>query len=116
MLIIEYRRDGISISDFDYPFWMGEVKHRIERKTGNELAVSTETLINAVRVAIAEGKIKPEDVAFKFNGEILHVNEYGALENWPRGFCDANLVLSERILTLAMAKHKFERLQKENGK
>lgn len=46
------------------------------------------SVVDAMRVAVAEKRIAPEEVVFVFEGESIFVNATGELDKWPRGFCD----------------------------
>jgi hypothetical protein len=118
MLIVDYCRDGIAVSDFDWEYWLNKI---LEEKgywttTDMKYRFSTEVMFHALRLEVAKGTISPDDILFRDDGQDIHINEYGAIQDWPRGFLEENMELSEKILTLAMAKRKIERLQKENGK
>lgn len=67
---------------------------------------STENVFNGVRLAIVLGLISHDCVEFRFKGEVIAVNEYGAIKDWPVGFCDYNTDTASTILTCAMAKRR----------
>lgn len=52
------------------------------------IVVSTENIITALRVAVREGKIAAQDVAFWYNGTQLKLYPDGGIETWPDGFAD----------------------------
>jgi predicted ATPase len=63
-----------------------------------EALIGSELIINYLRVAIAEGKITPDDVTLRFNGETLTINPDGTLPHWPKGFCDRFMDSMDRIV------------------
>ncbi len=103
MITIEYCEDGEAVSDFNVDRWFKSVvnatKDPFESAYRPNDKVSTTPPIDRVRVAIANGELSCEDVNFIFNGKIIKSNEYGALSEWPDGFCDVGLKLIEKILT-----------------
>lgn len=110
-IIIEYTEGGNAISDFYVDRWLEDVLSRDH--SHGLIKVSNETPINAVRQAIVDGRISHEEVAFIYKDHILWVNEYGAISNWPDGFCDKNCRFSENILRKAMNKRKKEDRKKD---
>lgn len=71
--------------------------------------ISSENLYNRIRVGIVEGEIDCEDVRFVYGDQILRPNRYGAITDWPKGFCDYNIQLVERILLGSFEVRKQER-------
>lgn len=70
------------------------------------ISTSSEDFISRIRLGIAQDEIDHKAIVFMWKGELLHPNEYGALDHWPDGFCDYGIRLSEQILKTSMAKHK----------
>lgn len=64
----------------------------------DNISVSTESFILAVRVLIGEGVIPHDEVQFVFNDEIIAPDCCGNIPKWPNGFCDHALKLLERIV------------------
>ena len=71
--------------------------------------ISTSCPFSAIRLAIVEGLIKPEEVEFYFRGKIIKINRFGAITDWPDGFCDIEGDYAEKILRKAVAMRKAER-------
>lgn len=105
---IKYSPDGIAISDARAEFLVIDLIEFYQMEGFSYAHVSTENVIQFMLTHIIKdnlGKI----VVFEYNGEFFTPNEYGALHDWPKGFCDTiQKTLSERIL-LAMKKRKAER-------
>lgn len=68
---IEDHNDGTLKCREDDPIWVG-----------------TANVIHALRVAIKQGAIKPEDVFIEFMGKRLNIFPNGGIRPWPKGFCD----------------------------
>lgn len=62
------------------------------------LRIAQEMLITMFRVAVKEGLISSSEIEIRFNGEVLVINQFGRIENWPRGFCDYNDDFLNRLL------------------
>lgn len=67
---------------------------------------STDNIFGYVRLQIALDKLDCNSVQFCYNGQIFKANEYGAIPDWPNGFCDYMPRLAEQIISTAMAKRK----------
>jgi hypothetical protein len=106
MLTVEYTREGTPVNDFTYINWVYKVLHY--KNSDKVFCVSTSIAITAVRLEIVKGNLDCSKVVFKFGDKLLYANEYGAITNWPQGFCDTETRLCEEILRLAMAKKKTE--------
>lgn len=60
---------------------------------------STETLILAFRLLVAEGKIPHDKIVFRFNGEIIKILPDGQTHiGYPKGFCDAETNILFRMM------------------
>lgn len=107
MLIIYDPINGIPVSD-------GKCEDEVLRDFNSSqefnefVVISSENYISAARALIAEGKIDSEKVVFEFEGKQFKPNKYGALQNWPNGFCDYGMIFAERVLRGAFSKKKQE--------
>jgi len=70
---------------------------------------ATSNIITRIRVGIAEGELDASKIMFHYNGLDFQANEYGAIPNWPEGFCDTEFKLCERLVRAATAKRKAKR-------
>lgn len=70
--------------------------------------VSTENIITAFRMLVAEGQIPHTEIEFKFNDKLITVNENGVLNHYPKGFCDSETNRVFRILKARRLKTKNE--------
>jgi len=98
MITIEYCKEGLAISDFEYQKYVDIIKDYIMHNNDFDLKVSTEVLVNAIRVEIYKGNIDCNDIGFMFEDKILYPDKDGRIQNWPNGFCDINLELIEKLL------------------
>lgn len=95
MITIRYCAEGEAVSDFGVEEWWAKAL----AYNGNVLLrVSTTLPITRARVAVCEADLFCVDVAFEFQGELLHPDPDGRLAHWPRGFCDAEEDLLFRLL------------------
>lgn len=86
MLIVEYSSDGIAVPDF----------HCEERALGlfnshqdqDIVSVSTDNIITAFKMLVAEGSIPHKEIAFKYMTDHLTISHDGQLSKYPTGFCD----------------------------
>lgn len=70
-------------------------------------AFSTENIFNRLRLGMALGEFDAE-LIFRYRNIYISVNRYGAIVDWPNGFCDLNADLSDEILRAAMARKRAE--------
>lgn len=54
--------------------------------------------ITMFRVFIKEGVIAVDDIQFIFEGAVVTHDSDGRIAYWPRGFCDIDMDLLDRIL------------------
>ena len=105
MIIIEYTERGQPVSDFNYGDWLDNVKRNID--SDHTFVVSTSVPIAAIRLAIVRGEIDHSKIVFRYSDEVFQANEYGAIPNWPSGFCDIENRFAEDILKCAMRKKRL---------
>jgi len=110
MIVIEFDKWGRAVSDFELDQFASHIEdiaygHKLFRQQHKRdigeavtFSVSTSLAIHVIRASICEGKIEPEDVAFRFEGKDLHVDENGRMDTWPFGFCDAFDIVLEKLL------------------
>jgi len=97
MITIKYDPNGLAIADNLAENFVKEIK------TDTTVSVSTSNVVEtALTMVISDGL----EVQFEYNGETLIPNEYGALHNWPSGFCDLIPNLTFKRISLAMQKRK----------
>jgi hypothetical protein len=76
-------------------------------------------VFDCLRVLIAEGKLDPQAILFRHNGQDFRPNKYGDLHPWPAGFCELNANWAERILHAAIkqyqARQEALRVQKDEA-
>lgn len=111
MLKFEYCKEGKAISDFDISDFIKYVMDCLNDPIIKDMTfkISTTPPFEAIRLAIVEGKIDFNKIQFLFQGKIITINKYGAIMDWPNGFCDISGITSEKILRGAMNMRNFER-------
>lgn len=111
-LTIEYNPErGKAFTD-DYMY--GEYKRLVEliKEDAGDITLSyaNELMIHHTRMLVIRGVIAPENVKYIFsdgwNKKEIGINEYGRLDDWPKGFCDNTDTIIEELLTTAIKKHK----------
>ena len=86
MITIEYSPTGIPIADGALNWWLS---HVLTHKNEDRLfEVATGLCIDAVRLAIHEGKIDHNNIQFKYKDQIILSDRFGSLDSWPDGFND----------------------------
>lgn len=86
-LYVNYTRKGEAIPDHLVEKTIFEQASLATDGCDKHFNVSTENVISAVRAMKLTGKISCK-VQLMFEGEILPMNEYCVLAEWPKGFCD----------------------------
>ena len=114
-LYVEYCESGQSVNDFhlenELSYIKGFVCDEQKRHSNNadeHIYYSTENIFNRVRLAIVNGEIDPNDIRFVFEENVFSVNKYGAIPNWPKGFCEANIDMAEKIMRKALKIRKSD--------
>ena len=101
MKIVEYSARGKPVSDFDV-----EGEYELFLRSANDYwRYSSEVMFTRIRLGIIQGELSHKDVKFKFQDKELELNEYAKLD-WPLGFCDVNIIMSEKILRGASNMYK----------
>lgn len=96
MITIEFCKEGIPVSYFEYVEWTEYIK--TVHGPYIHIKVSTEMLIHSIRAEIAEGKIPHTEIRFLYDDNYLYPGKDGRLEWWPKGFCDAQEIILGRII------------------
>ena len=105
-IIVEYssKVQGYFFRDGEAEEWVDNIinfmLNKAEDKDDWELKVSNEMLIHYFRLRVAQGVLKSDQIQFKFNDQIIRVNKFGTLEDWPKGFCDYTDNLLMELLTI----------------
>lgn len=96
MLIVEYSSEGIPVSDFqcEEKAWSLFNSH----KDQDIVFVSTDNIITAFKMLVAEGSISPKEIVFKYNTHHLTISRDGQISKYPSGFCDSEEKHLYRIL------------------
>jgi hypothetical protein len=97
MRTIEYCANGLKIADAECEKLAREFLNPSSPHYG-DISVSNSTFILAVRALIKEGVFPHTDARFLYDGQYLHPNKDGRMEDWPNGFCDIDEKLYFRLL------------------
>jgi len=108
MIYIEYRFDNPAHSDFDTESDYELLLQAYRAGEDVRILSSTSPIFYRIRLGIVSGEIDCNDVIFTFGDHTIKVNRFGAISDWPEGFCDLEISLSEKILATAMKKKKKE--------
>lgn len=107
MLTVEYSVQGIPNADLDSEKLAMSLYEDSLYHKDITYHTSTESLILAIRVLIAEKNLPHNDIVFKYGEEILKIDEIGQLgRSYPKGFCDAYENLLHRIVRVKIDKAK----------
>jgi len=109
MKTVIYCKEGVAVSDFDAEDWVELFKRA---KDGTISKVSTSLPFDIIRREIVRENISFESVEFEFEGKKIPINKYGAILNWPRGFCDKSGDVAVDVIREAMKIRKAERGEK----
>lgn len=63
------------------------VQALIDNPPDSPFMVSSSIFIQALRVAVKEGRLQHSDVIIIFDSEPITIDSKGALSKWPEGFC-----------------------------
>lgn len=77
------------------------VQALIDNPPDSPFIVSSSIFIQALRVAVKEGRLQHSDVIIIFNSEPITIDSKGALSEWSKGFCS-----NERDFLVRLLKNK----------
>lgn len=122
MILIDYGETGVPVSDFALDEFLNKIINLVEgeRKLGTStrnpvVYVSTSEPVHKIRLAIAQKVISCEEVAFRFQDKIIYANKYGVISDWPEGFANIGVMISQDILKTNMLNRRVEREAKIMG-
>lgn len=112
-IILEYCEEGKPVSDFQINKWSKNLIEKFnESDRSIQIKISNESLIYYSRFLIISGKIKYNQLVFKFNNKLLHLNEFCAfIEPLPDGFLN---LYSESIFKISKHAIDLRKRKKEN--
>ncbi len=115
MIFLELTSEAAPYSDFevetayrDLLDWYTQFNDDPELGQQGVFHTSTCNIIERVRVGIAEGELPFDQVTFVFNGQMFQANKYGAVYDWPTGWCDQGGKHAQRILNAAHKRRMAE--------
>lgn len=105
---IHYSQQGSPVSDFGVEKEYIEICKYIHDDVEIDLWFSTENIFSRLRLAIAQSILPCEKIIFvNFDDAEIYINRFGAIPNWPNGFCDYNINIAGKIMRTAF-KRKAE--------
>ena len=113
MITMEYCMEGEAISDFEVEAWVDAVIDQERKAHFKHYKVTNSIPFSAIRLAIVQGRIPCENVTFFFDGKEIRPNKYGAVQDWPKGFCDKEVGYMEQTMRLAVNMRQAERAAKK---
>jgi len=78
--------------------------------------VSNHLVCDYVRAYIVEHNHIHFEVVVQFQGKVYPITEYGLIENWPNELCKHGWKVAQRIISAAVNKRKFKRLDEKRRK
>lgn len=87
-----YSPEGEAVSDFEAENYA----YRFLKQ--DELNVSSQNVVDWVRVMVKDGVIDWKDIKVYFRDQELLIDKNGRMNHWPHGFCDTNLNALTRLL------------------
>lgn len=112
MLKVEYCPEGLAINDWQGEVWLTLVHNTVKsliygyRDNPDTLKVSTSLPIYLLQREVVRGNLAPEAVEIIYNGQAYHINEYGAIPDWPTGLADIHAYIAQDIITGATLKRR----------
>lgn len=110
MITLTYNpNNGFAYVDNAWPGIIDSMVEDEEFGLNNGMAVGNSFPILYLLTLVAEQKISHESVQFGFDSNIIKPNEYGAILDWPTGFCDAEDRLASRRLRAQVRRRREKR-------
>lgn len=89
--------NGISLPEGTVERWARLAVEDFLKNGDMEISVGSTVLINAFRILIKKGQLRPDQVQFIVEDEVLPVDENGRFHRWPMGFAD---IINRQLLEL----------------
>lgn len=117
--IFEYSPKGIAVPDFEVKQLATEYVRYINGWLNYDgespvFFYSTSNIFFALKEKVAIGELDHTSILFRFNGKDIPINEYGAIIDWPEGFCDIDISLAESTLRAAQARRRMKIFEAED--
>ena len=105
---IKYSYDGSAVPDHRAENLVIDLIEYYKMDGHSYFHVSTENVIQFMLTYIIKENLGMI-VVFEYDGKLLVPNEYGALHDWPKGFCDLMHGTMTERLRMAVTKRKAKR-------
>lgn len=88
MKVVYNSEAGVTLPDGKVRAFAADVvKNRVD------VVVSSEVLVDAIRLDLLKAGVPPTEVQFMFDDEELHVDDVYRFTDYPSGFCDLSMQL-----------------------
>lgn len=119
VVVFEYSSKGLPVNDFEVKQLADEYVKYINgwlnyKDHSPVFYYSTSNIFMALKLKVALGELDHNSIIFRYNGKYIHINEYGAIPDWPDGFCDIDTQIAEDTLRAAMARRRVELFEAED--
>ena len=104
MLKIFYQENGKTYSDFNLIEEAQKIINNYKNDGWEIVIVSTDNIINALRILVCRGKLSHTEVVFKYKDETIIMNEKGELSHYPEGFCDCQKTFLRELIEFKIGK------------
>ena len=104
MIIVTYDYNGLAVSDFNVETTYRNIIKFMD--VAQAYCFSTSPIFTRIRLGVVRGELDCNEIQFAFHYVDIPINEYGAIVNWPKGFCDSDIDMSEKIMKAAMKLRK----------
>ena len=112
-IIIEYCKDGAYLPDHKVQGWYNTLAYNIENGVISDhiriIRLSSELMVEMSILLVVRGILKHDEIIYRYKGEDLHINKYGRIDKWPKGFCDNMGNILEEILIESSLKVQKEK-------
>lgn len=109
MLTVEYCKEGEVVSDFDVVSFVQNIIQDLKQGVDKEIKVSTSDVIHQIRLKVAQGGIRYDDIQFKYKDEILIVDKDGRMPHYPQGFADIDMDICDGIMNANVKTYEEDR-------
>jgi hypothetical protein len=100
MLKIKYSSFGFPVSDFACEDWIKDLCTKDFKKINYYIHVSTDNIIQSLRLAICEKRIDRHLLVVIFKEKTLRFDDDAMIiGGWPNGFCDIHSKIAKKIMT-----------------
>jgi hypothetical protein len=97
MLIINYNETGKPCPDFKILVQAEEIISNYKINKVDTVHVSTENILDALRVCVLRGHLSFDDICFVINGKTVNLDKIANYINYPNDFIDISVYLLREL-------------------